>query len=239
MASLPCDKCGSSDAVEPYEDGDKCFSCGWKNRSGRLKLESDDKKQKNPKKIQLTTITDFWINWLKQRGINEKTIRAFNIQFDKLSESIAYPCVSADTKKILGYQLRDKNKKIKTVRYAKEDEPFLFECRANDASIVVVVEDPVSAMRIWQDARINVVALMGTNLRNTNKLYLVGKYDRVLVWMDGDLAGYKAARHICNDLSQYNYTHIIFTTNDPKDHNSAVIKYILEQQFRLAGLSNE
>jgi 5S rRNA maturation endonuclease (ribonuclease M5) len=227
MASLPCAKCNSSDAVEAYSDGDFCFSCHSKINSRRLTLESDETKQKNPKKIQLTSITDYWIHWLKERGINDKTIRQFDIQYDELSKSIAYPVKIK--KEIVGYQLRDENKKIKTARYAKEDEPFLFEACANNTEIVVVVEDPVSAMRIWQDVQVNAIALLGTHLNAVNKLYLINKYKHFVVWMDGDLPGYKAAQKISTDLLAFCAVNLIFTRQDPKEFEARSLKEFLIQ----------
>lgn len=230
MASLPCENCDSSDAVESYDDGDFCFSCHKKINSKRLSLESDLKKQKNPKPVKLVAITEHWINWLKNRGINDKTISYFNLQYDDLSKSIVYTIKVAS--EIRGYQLRDENKKIKTVRYAKEDEAFLFECSANDTSVVVVVEDPISAMRIWQDANINAVALMGTNLTIINKLYLITKYNKIIVWMDGDIAGYKAAQQIDRDCRVYCETKGMFTRYDPKDYPPTEIKRLLNVVLR-------
>jgi 5S rRNA maturation endonuclease (ribonuclease M5) len=226
MANLPCDNCGSSDAVEAYQDGDFCFSCNKKiNTEKRLHLASTEKKQKNPKEVKLISINDFWIEWLKNKGIKQATINNFDLQFDELSGSIAYPLKIHGA--IVGYQLRDKNKKIKTVRYAADDEPFLFECRSNNTASVVVVEDPVSAMKIWQEASINTIALLGTNLNCANKLFLIEKYKKVIVWMDGDLAGYKAAQKIANDLSQFCETFLTFTKQDPKDLDAGSINQVL------------
>jgi DNA primase len=227
MADLPCISCDSSDGVEPYKNGDYCFVCHQKFFNRRLKLENDGKKQKKPKKIQLTTINDYWINYLQQRGVHEKTIQHFNIQFDELSQSIAFPCCKQSPQKILGYQLRDKNKKIKTVRFSAENEPFLFELRVDNIQDLVIVEDPVSALRIWQDAKMNCISLLGTNLSTENKLYIIENYRDVVVWMDGDDAGYKAAKKIVRDLSPYLYVATRFTRDDPKDLDHHTINKIL------------
>lgn len=217
MAGLPCDNCGSSDGLEDYTNGAYCFVCHYKEKNKRLCLESDQNKQKKPKKIELLPLNSFWTNWLKDKGINEKTIQHFNIQFDRFSESVAYPCREQSTKKILGYQLRDKDKKIKTIRFITEYEHFLFEARINDSEQVVLVEDAVSAMRIWQDTKNNAIALLGTNLAEENLLYIIKNYKRIIVWLDGDLAGYQAAERIINNLQQFVYSKIFFTRADPKD----------------------
>lgn len=215
MASLPCEFCGSSDAVEEYEDGKFCFSCHKQFNRSRLKLTDNTKKQKKPKNIQLIPITDFWINWLKSKGINDETINTFNLLYDELSQSIAYPIKTQD--KIAGYQLRDINKKIKTVKYVDDDSPFLFSAEMADSMVIVVVEDAVSAMRVWQETGLNAVALMGTNLSTPNKLYLLNKYKRIVIWLDGDLPGYKAAIKIRNDLDGFCETRLIYSSSDPKD----------------------
>jgi 5S rRNA maturation endonuclease (ribonuclease M5) len=226
MASLPCEFCGSSDAVEAYPDGDFCFSCNRKlNTEKRLQLIQDYKKQKNPKEIKLASLTNFWREWLKNRGIKQSTINKFDLQYDELSGSIAYPLRIKGA--VVGYQLRDKSKQIKTIRYAADDKPFLFECRSDNTESVVVVEDPVSAMKIWQEADINTVALLGTNLNCTNKLFLIEEYKKIVIWMDGDLAGYKAAQKISNDLSQFCETFITFTKQDPKDLEASNITPVL------------
>lgn len=225
MADLPCSRCDSSDAVEAYQDGDFCFSCHTKMNSRRRTLKSNVEKQKNPKKIQLIQISEFWKNWLKARGVNEQTINYFNLQFDELSGSIAYPLKIE--KEIVGYQLRDVNKKIKTIRYTKEEEPFLFECCANNAATVVVVEDPVSAMRIWQETKVNTVSILGTKLSSSNKVYLLSKYKKIITWMDGDLPGYKAGQKIANDLDGFCETRLIYSTSDPKDLKGWEIRLLL------------
>lgn len=227
MAYLPCEQCGSRDAVQPYQNGKYCFSCHFVERNGRLKLESDQSKQKKPKKIQLISINNYWHNWLTQQGIYDSTINFFSIQVDELSQSIAYPCCEQSAKKILGYQLRDKDKKIKTVKFAQIDEPFLFEARKNISPYVVIVEDPVSAMRIWQDTLFSAIALLGTNLNDVNKLYVINNYRTVVVWMDGDIAGYNAAKKIANDFRQYRTVYTRFTDEDPKKYNKTELNEIL------------
>lgn len=224
MAGLPCSNCNSSDAVEAYDNGDFCFSCHKLIKPRRLKSAWRKKQQKTPTKVALTALPPFWKNWLAEKNINEKTIEKFNLQYDKLSKSLAYPVKISG--KVIGYQLRDAAKKIRTVRMI-EDFPFLFEAKTNNSNFVVLVEDPISAMRIWQDSNFNAIALLGTNLTSATKLYILKNYLNVIVWMDGDIAGYSAARKITNDFSQYRETYTKFTRLDPKDHDKYSLNSVL------------
>jgi hypothetical protein len=228
MSSQPCKNCGSSDAVEPYDNGDYCFSCHTKSSNQkRLTLENDQATQKNPKEIKLTNIIpDKFLSWLYSRGLTKETVDHFQLQYDELSGSIAYPVKPGS--KLVGYQLRDLNKNIKIVKYVSPVEPFYFLALRNNLPTVVIVEDPISAMRLWQDGQVNAIALLGTNLKTENKLQIVAEYTKIIVWMDGDIAGYGAARMIEINCSPWSETKILFTQKDPKDHSVDELRFVLE-----------
>lgn len=223
MNSL-CEYCGKSDAVRSYDDADFCFRCHLLMNARRLKFETLQKSPKITGKMALTELPKTWENWLKSKGIKEKTIKKFDLQYDKLSQSLVYPLKIGE--ELIGYQLRDAAKKVRSVRLDSE-LPFLFEAKTNNSNFVVLVEDPISAMRIWQDSDFNAIALLGTHLTNINKLYILKNYLNIIVWMDGDLAGYSASRKITSDFAQFRTTYTKFTKNDPKDHDKSSLNAVL------------
>jgi 5S rRNA maturation endonuclease (ribonuclease M5) len=86
----------------------------------------------------------------------------------------------------------------------------------NKLSTVMLVEDVVSAYKCAK-AGINVLPLLGTTLR-PHHLSLVKKYDRVIIYMDNDTAGQKAAVNIYKELSPYtNDLDVIYDTKQPKE----------------------
>jgi 5S rRNA maturation endonuclease (ribonuclease M5) len=86
----------------------------------------------------------------------------------------------------------------------------------NKRSTVMLVEDVVSAYKCAK-AGINVLPLLGTTLR-PHHLSLVKKYDRVIIYMDNDTAGQKAAVNIYKELSPYNNDlDVIHDTKQPKE----------------------
>ncbi len=87
----------------------------------------------------------------------------------------------------------------------------------NKRSTVMLVEDVVSAYKCAK-AGINVLPLLGTTLR-PHHLSLVKGYDRVIIYMDNDTAGQKAAVNIYKELSPYtNDLDVIYDTKQPKEH---------------------
>ena len=115
-----------------------------------------------------------------------------------------------------GRGFRDAAKKMKyyTVGDITASKVFV----KNPHSTVMLVEDVVSAYKCAK-AGINVLPLLGTTLR-PHHLSLVKKYDRVIIYMDNDTAGQKAAVNIYKELSPYtNDLDVIYDMHQPKERH--------------------
>ena len=93
----------------------------------------------------------------------------------------------------------------------------------NTRSTVMLVEDVVSAYKCAK-AGINVLPLLGTTLR-PHHLSLVKGFDRVIIYMDSDVAGQKAAVNIYKELSPYSNDLDVIHDAQPKERPLEELKH--------------
>lgn len=92
-------------------------------------------------------------------------------------------------------------------------------CLLRKGPVCVAVEDFISGYCVY-NAGFSVLVLNGTSLQN-NKLLL--DFEEILVWLDGDLPGIKAAKK----LQQFYGWRCIITPKDPKWYtNTEIINFI-------------
>lgn len=120
-----------------------------------------------------------------------------------------------------GRGFRDAAKKMKyyTVGDITASKVFVM----NSRSTVMLVEDVVSAYKCAK-AGINVLPLLGTTLRS-HHLSLVKGYDRVIIYMDNDTAGQKAAVNIYKELSPYSNDLDVIHAAQPKERPLEELKH--------------
>jgi hypothetical protein len=110
-----------------------------------------------------------------------------------------------------------------------------FTCHSLDQKVVVVVEDPLSAIRVHEATGFETVALLNTHV-GTDLLREYMAYDMILWLDDGQLA------NMVNVVSQaveygINATHIS-TPKDPKKYNDVAIReFFRERRFNPDGTS--
>jgi hypothetical protein len=146
-----------------------------------------------------------WDTWAHERLWRHYTTASAVIEppyswvFSPSLNQIITPIIGVDgaTK---GYQARcapgRKPKAITTFFEGHKGEPLFYKGASTEP--LVIVEDPLSALRLHQDRQINAFALLGTHLSDvalTNLVRVVNWYGlgNVRVWMDADEAGKKAA----------------------------------------------
>lgn len=94
----------------------------------------------------------------------------------------------------------------------------------NTRSTVMLVEDVVSAYKCAK-AGINVLPLLGTTLR-PHHFSLIKEYKRVMIYMDNDTAGQKAAVNIYKALSPYtNDLDVIYDMHQPKERHIESLRH--------------
>lgn len=128
----------------------------------------------------------------------------------------------------------DFSKGPKAILYKEKAKRFVWynaaPVTAASTSSVVLVEDPISAMKIRKTGA-NVISLMGTHLTDDHKLFLThGLFDRIMIMLDPDIAGKKAALKIKKQLQSIAEEVTIFEDPlgfQPKEADSDYIRKAL------------
>jgi DNA primase len=95
-----------------------------------------------------------------------------------------------------------------------------------------VVECPWAVMRITQAGFPNVVALLGTTLSQTQTAWLASA-GSVLLMLDGDPAGDRAASSVLNALRPHTHVlrHRLENEMEPEDLSDPALRSILRTHF--------
>lgn len=135
--------------------------------------------------------------WLGQYGFNHRMVSAYRIAETK--DGIVLPVFRNTT--IMGYQVRQYNKKPKYLTYSKQRFSFL-DCIAGIRDMpLIVVEDLLSSYKL-RDAGYPTLCLLGTKLDSeAQKILHMFRTKRVVLWLDDDVAGHSAAKKLFVDMS--------------------------------------
>lgn len=240
-AHKPCNDCGSSDALAEYENGTKCFSCGrWRrkkieksffdkpegcdNTKSSLLVPSNMTTRFSPKALEWLLSYNMYKDIRELYGI--KMVHHLDAGAMSLTNRVFLP-VCNQKGEIVSFQLRktqdDGGPKYWTV--GTRDELF-YSKGHDDSKTVVLVEDIVSAIRIGEFTK--TVSLLGTSTNLENILTLANKYDTIIIWMDGDKVGQKAAKRLNRKFSlMKSKVFNIVTKKDPKCLTSGEIRRTL------------
>ena len=100
----------------------------------------------------------------------------------------------------------------------------LVESQSVDGQTVVLVEDLLSMMKVGEVCKC--FTLLGTSLKEKFLTKLIGR-DEVLIWLDPDEPGQRAARKIAKQLRGLVKTRIIHSDVDPKYLSVDKVKELL------------
>jgi DNA primase len=148
--------------------------------------------------------------YLRQRGINEATAVAFGVGFYSgpglLSGRLVIPIRNQCGQLVAyaGRALDGMPPKYKVpAGFRKALELFnLHRAAAAGKKAVVLVEGYFDCMRVHQAGFPTVVALMGSSLSPAQERALLHQFERVIVMLDGDVAGRAASRRIAARLAE-------------------------------------
>lgn len=170
--------------------------------------------------------------WVLRYGLSVDTLTGFNVRITPHGH-VAVPCWRNGVFMVRRVGATSGPKWICT---STQYSPSVFYVRPLvDRSRVVVVEDPVSAMKI-------AAALPGTHAVSINGTHSGAWVDqippqgsRVTVWMDDDPAGQSASRKVASALTLQGYDvripcippEFLIQGGSPKDYSPDCIKYIL------------
>ena len=78
---------------------------------------------------------------------------------------------------------------------------------------VVVVESPMSVLKLKSEGITNVVSTFGASV-SEHQIELLKNYRKICVWMDGDTAGHRATKNICEKLDSICELEVINILNE-------------------------
>lgn len=153
--------------------------------------------------------------WLYSYGFDDKDITYYDVKVSKVDGSIVIPKAFNGTH---AHYVRRKftdhfDRGPKALLYRDRTKQYVWRHMSYGVPKFILCEDPISAMKL-NKAGANVVSLMGTNLTDDVKKYLLD-FDgaSVLLFLDPDTAGMKAALKIKRELQSIVDTVTIH--NDP------------------------
>lgn len=238
QSNLPCNDCGSSDAMAEYTDNTYCFSCQVSRRKSNTAKSffAELEHKVHPPKAGVLDwpggfsdrIPEQAKAWLLKAHIYADTREKYHIGYVRngigvnmylnqiaLVDRLILPYVKLG--RLVWYQARAfrEDDRPKYLMFGNKDE--LFEILHHDQDELVIVEDMLSAIRIGEFT--NVVSLQGTSLNKKNMLHYIPKYGTIKIWMDGDAPGQAAAKKLITKLQLLKRPEQIInivTEQDPK-----------------------
>lgn len=157
--------------------------------------------------------------WLSRYGFTEELVNLFDIREN--NRGIVLPIYNG-IYDLAGYQVRNYEGHPKYLTFTSFGYSMLY---ADDSKPWVIVEDLLSSYKLTQ-AGYTTLCLLGTKLGAVAKAKLVAeKPERVVVWLDDDMAGHTAAVDLLRELGAL--THVTSIINkQPKDFSLADLKGI-------------
>lgn len=207
-----CPYCGDgheNSCYITYHDGDYCFSCGHGIRKG-----ADYYSYRLYDEIPVTSElfipectfkpNEFSLNvleWLYKYYISDDDIKLHRIAYcvpqAGKSESLLLPILGKDDKEILAYQRRFFPDKTFYSSIGLRDQLFIPGYRP-DSHTVVLVEDYISALRVSKV--LPSLCIFGTKPNNTQIDFIINHFNKVVIWLDNDEPGQKAAYQLRTKL---------------------------------------
>ena len=183
--------------------------------------EREQKTFKRPAKPQCHAAKSGALEWLKSRGLTDKTIADF-----KIAEQVAdgktyavFPYVRDGV--LINYKLRNVAEK-RDMRQAGGAEPCLFGWHLIDPKtrVIAITEGEIDAMSLHQCG----VPALSVNAGAGNHQWIESDWDRlerfseILVFFDNDEAGSKGAQEIINRLGNDRCKRVVLPVKDANEY---------------------
>ncbi len=235
-AHLPCDDCGSSDALAEYSETTHCFSCGRTrgiHQEGSFFPEMLDVPQE-PGIFRLppgftTRLSVDAKTWLLTYQIYQDLREKYNIgyvYYGELNHRVILP--SYDEGELKNYAARSLSPEDTPKYIVAGDKSAMFWSKGDyKHKTLVIVEDNLSAIRVGEI--LPAVSLIGTSMSQENMLTVTENYDILIVWLDGDGPGQNAAKKLVDKLLlMHTSVHNVVTGRDPKCLFDTEIRGVLQ-----------
>ncbi len=228
MSHKACSKCGSSDAVFPYNNGDYCFSCHKKwidkpRKSLQTKLETElPLVLQIPEDTITTGLPDKAKLWLYKYHMTQELWEKYHIGYSAAFDRVILPVYGSEWEGLVYYQARALFKTKQKYLNPSVPKRLFYSKLEQSALFIVLVEDIISAIRVGETCY--AIALLGKTLPVKDLTFLAKK--QIFIWLDKD--AYAEAIKLQKRLTQLGCNvKIISTTNDPKCYTDAEIKNII------------
>lgn len=254
--SNDCPKCGSShlnSCFITYDDGFKCFSCGYADRKGQehyafrdndwientLKARYLPEHTTNPVEFSLNVLS-----WLYSYYMYNEDIKLAGIAYcppqNGRQESLLFPVLRGDG----GMEFQRRYFPSKQFYSSSELTQHLFLLEPNESEVLILCEDYISTIRVGR--HIPTLCLFGTSLKETQLRYIIKNYKQIALWLDPDEPGKNAAQTIKNKLTEVFRKQLIkfpFSCNfsitikviksklQPKEYSPNELKNIINTNF--------
>ena len=205
-AHLPCEDCGSHDALSQYDDGSTyCFSCSTYRKESTKEVRYMD--EENTKGLKLDAGT-FPKDGIPDRKLTAETCKKFGVKVIVKAGGIAqhiYPYFDKSGK-IVAQKVRTVSGKqfhcLGTMKNAMLFGQNIFPAKG---SYITLTEGELDAMSVFQmqGSKYPVVSIKdgATGARSVKDNYeYLDSFDKIVICFDGDEAGRKGAQKIAELL---------------------------------------
>ena len=198
-AHLPCDVCGSSDAVASYDDGHTfCFSC----ESVVINKDGTAAPKKSSSGVDLIPLSYLEFTTLKKRGLTEATCKRYRYGTTKRGgETVQVAPYFDPSGNLIGEKIRTADKKF-TVAGTVSNTLFGIQLGRGKGKLCVVTEGEIDALSVsqamnnrWPVFSLPNGAASARKVIAAN-LEVLESYDRVVLCFDSDEPGQKAVEDV-------------------------------------------
>lgn len=173
-----------------------------------------------------------WLNashpYFAQRGILQGTAEAFRLGYDPVEDSAIIPHFWKH--ELVGWQKRrlsgDGPKYVSTEGMPKDSTLFNYDAKAVHA---ILVESPMSVLR--HAPEVHMEATFGAGVTDRQVKLATAHYERLILWMDNDKAGWNATRSIIERASPYCPVWVVDSPfeGDPGDLSPVEARFVLDE----------
>lgn len=224
-----CPKCHSSDARYVYPDGGSfCFSCRKVFGASKYVPKPLEEEKKKELALPYGCTQSFGVEaveWFKRYELGVEDMVLHGLQWHEKRKQLFFPYYEANT--LVLFQARnfhpEARQKSWTQGSIKEVLPINKGVLAN---MVVLVEDPVSAIKVLKHTGVSTMPLLGSDLDKDRIFAVVQKYKQVVVWLDSNML------HKANRIAERveligGSARVVYTKEDPKDQSTETIKKLI------------
>ena len=211
-----CQDCNSSTGLAPYDDGEYCHACNSKKYIKSLIFNSNKIIDSIYKETNVIPADqhDKWPDeawqYVKKYYLTNALIKHHNIYWSNTVKRIIFPNERRASSCAWGRSL---DKHPKWIKYGNP-KGIVYPYRTDNTEELVLVEDCISAIRVSQFK--DCLSLSGTSIKEGMDK-IIQPHKKILIWLDGDIAGIRGAEKIRREFKLYKDVRVINSKRDPKE----------------------